>query len=237
MIYPPRIKFNLDAAMRYEPLVQRFEKQKNNKVILEVGSGTNGISDFYLGKVIGVDPDFTKTQVHQNENIEHVKGSIHKLPFGDGKFENVICLDTFEHIYKNTREAAIIELLRVTKKGGKIYLGFPCGNLTKRYEKVINYLFKKSQGFEHPWLSEHLKFGLPEKEEIVKIVKKYSLKGENIEILNNTNLFLWLIIHVLFSVYYGSILSRILTRFYVPILYLSKINLPPFYRVILIIQK
>lgn len=238
MIFPPRSKFNFDTALRYVPIVEMIEKSKWKKYpVVEVGSGVNGISDFYKGFVIGIDSDFSKTKTEKNTNIKHVRGSILKLPFQDEEFSRVVCLDTLEHIPKELRAKAVGELLRITKRGGQIYLGFPCGELTSKVENLINASFKSIHGTNHPWLLEHKKYGLPKKEELITMLKNYGIKEDKIKILNNTNLFIWFMIHLLFTVYYKSLFSKILKLAYKPLFNLSKVTIPPFYRVILIIYK
>lgn len=271
MIFPPRSKFNFDTALRYVPIVEMIEKSKWKKYpVLEVGSGVNGISDFYKGFVIGIDSDFSKTKTEKNANIKHVRGSILKLPFQNEEFSQIVCLDTLEHISKQVRAEAVGELLRVTKRGGQIYLGFPCGELASKVENLINALFKSAHGTNHPWLLQHKKYGLPKKEELIAMLENYGIKenkmnypaaeltgypsesssvnhsspqqaarysGSRIKILNNTNLFIWFVIHLTFTVYNKSLFSNIVKFAYKLLFNLCKVKIPPFYRVILVIDK
>lgn len=238
MNFPNRQKFNFDTALRYYPVVEKLNKSKFSKeAVLEVGSGTNGISDFYKGEVIGVDADFSKTSTDQNPNIRHLKGLITVLPFTSNKFHFVVCMDTLEHLSDSLRTEAVKELLRVTRKDGVVFLGFPTGNLSARVEGWINYWFKRIHQKEHVWLLEHKKLGLPNEESVLLAVKENGIKSEGVTILKNANLFMWFLIHWFFTVHPSKIYSRILKYGYVPIFYLLKINLPPFYRTILIIKK
>lgn len=234
MIFPNRQKFNFDAAIRYYPVVKIIEKGNFDK-ILEVGSGTNGISDYYCGQVIGVDSDFSKTVTVKNPNMLHKKGSILKIPFKDQSFPLVVCLDTLEHLAKEKRMEALKELLRVVKRGGRLILGFPCGNLNW-LENIVNKLFKLTHGVHHPWLTEHKMYGLPREEEIKGFLRELNIKN-SVEIIKNANILMWLKMHVIFTVLDKTYFTRILKFFYIPLFYIFKINLPPYYRSIFIIRK
>jgi SAM-dependent methyltransferase len=72
--------------------------------------------------------------------LESVVADIRKLPFSDRSFDVVFCVSTLEHVGQdNTRyglpveddaagpAAAVHELRRVTKRGGRILLTVPCG--------------------------------------------------------------------------------------------------------------
>ncbi len=232
------MRFNFDSALRYYPVVSDLKKSiKEDQSVLEVGSGVNGISDYYSGKVIGVDSNFSKTKTIKNPNIENVKGSITKVPFKDGSFKVIVCLDTFEHLPNNLRSKAIAELLRVLKKNGKIYLGFPTGRFSSLAENFLNDLFKKQKGRDHPWIKEHQGYGLPDYLEIVDQIKRLSPKSR-VEIISNASIWIWLPMNFMFMVHDTSKLSKLLWLFPGPVMkILTKVTLPPFYRRILIIQK
>ncbi|MDP3973673.1 MAG: class I SAM-dependent methyltransferase [Candidatus Daviesbacteria bacterium] len=218
--------------------MERIEKSKwKNKPILEIGSGASGISDYYQGEVIGVDSDFAKTGTKKNTNIKYVEGLSDNLPFNNETFYLVVCLDTLEHLEKKLRIKTIRELIRVTKKGGIIYLGFPTGNLSEKYEIKLNNAFKRINHKNHLWLIEHRKYGLPNYRRILSAIKNLGIPKEKIEILENVNIFIWFIMHMLFTVYPESFFSRILKYAYLPIFFIAKIHLPPFYRIIFVINK
>jgi SAM-dependent methyltransferase len=49
-----------------------------------------------------------------------VAGDVHRLPFGDGVFDAVVCLNAFEH-YRDPRQAAT-EVRRVLRQGGIFFM-------------------------------------------------------------------------------------------------------------------
>lgn len=237
MIFPKRQIFNFDTALRYIPVVKMIEQAKfKDKSLLEVGSGMNGISDYYEGEVVGMDSDFFKTGGVKNQNIRHIKGIITNLPITNQSFNIVLCLDTLEHVPAASREKAVLELLRVTKKGGVLFIGYPTGNLASRFEYLLNLFFLFVHKKDHIWLLEHKRFGLPSRQEIISVIRRVGFK-KKIKILGNANLLCWFIMHLLFTAFPSSIPSRFLKIFYKLVYYLLAFNLPPFYRVILVVKK
>lgn len=228
---------NIDAAVRYAPVVKKIQSIPVQGSILEVGSGTNGISDFYQGQVIGLDNNFEKTKTVKNSNITHQRGSVSKLPFKSNRFPLTICLDTFEHLPQSKRPLALKELIRVTQKKGLVILGFPTGGLSQKAEKLINDLFRKNHQFDHPWLKEHFEYGLPEQNEIERIIKEQRIKVRKVSKFYNSNLILWLIMHYLFTVNAGKKMSKAASYLEKYLFQLFKVNLPPSYRVIYLISK
>lgn len=239
MIYPVRKKFSLDGALRYYPVVKMLDSLADNtEPVLEVGSGVNGISDFFGGNVIGVDSDFGKTVGQQNKNIVHKLGSVAKIPFKDGSFKYVVCMDTFEHIKDEIREKSFKELYRVTKKGGLIFLGFPSSALSQKYEDVLSFFYKKKYKRRYYWLEEHKLNGLPDESKIQKIISKRFGSKKKISLLKYVNLNVWLISNLIFVVYPDFFLFRILKLFYKPIfIFLKLLRFGPFYRVLFIVEK
>lgn len=114
-------------------------------------------------------------------------------------------------------------------------MGFPRGELAKWAERIILDRYKIVTKKEHPWLSEHKKYGLPDDKRIYDYVG--NLRTKKIKIIKNTNILVWLFIHFFFTIYPSSKISRILNLFISPIFKISTVNIPPFYRYIYLIKK
>lgn len=89
-----------------------------------------------------------------------------ELPFADGEFDAVFTADAFEHIAPGRRAAFIAELVRVSR--GPVILGAPFDQPAVRIiESQLNDAHIVLTGKEHPWLHEHVAYGLPNLRETV----------------------------------------------------------------------
>ena len=112
-------------------------------------------------------------------NIKICKASVYKLPFKDNFFDIVICKDSFHHF--NKPKKALKEMLRVTKKGGGLYI-----QDLKR--NVPQYLLKrvtppKNLFEELIYYSTRASYTKPE---IVKILKELGLESFFVKTRNLT---------------------------------------------------
>ncbi len=147
----------LNHAIRYRPIVAALERQRPARV-LEVGSGPEGLAMFWRGVVVGVDVGFKRKPLHHA-----VSASAVALPFPYQSWPVVVSCDMLEHIPPGLRHAAIVELTRVT--GKTLYLAFPSGkDAWATYQRLAQAL----RGRIPPWLAEHLRYGLPEADEVIK---------------------------------------------------------------------
>ena len=95
-----------------------------NGKILDVGCAdgnlTNKVS-VYLpnAAVVGVDlySKSIKFAQRRNSGIEFIVADARKLPFKNGQFDTVICVEALEHIPDNSK--AVREIYRCLKKGAK----------------------------------------------------------------------------------------------------------------------
>lgn len=103
------------------------------KSILVVGAGT-GMEVFSFAKlgalVTGIEPNNKALKIlnlkkhkHNYKNVIIIKGTAEKLPFKDKKFDFVYCWQVLEHVQNLNK--SISEMVRVTKKNGYLFLGFP----------------------------------------------------------------------------------------------------------------
>lgn len=82
------------------------------------------------------------------------------LPFPDGAFTATTSLDVLEHVPPDSRPGFIAEMLRVTEH--RSVLCCPLGSPEHdALEAEIDAWYRELTGDGHPWLREHLEYGLP----------------------------------------------------------------------------
>ncbi len=217
-----------DAALRYLPIVKLIRSDPRLKTVLDVGSGTLGITPYLKRRVVGVDVGFVGPQ---SSLLSQVKGTADKLPFAERTFDVVLCVDVLEHLPKTKRSQVICELLRVARK--KVFIVVPCSSVARNEDLYFYHYFKRVMGKNDPFLKEHLKYGLPEVEEMVSLIpSQYQVTA-----LGNVSLWLHrLVLLVQFSNYkLMHFISSVVFILFLPIF--SLINFPPTYRTLFIIDK
>ena len=121
-------------------VVKKFNRSINPKSnILDAGCG-NGKNMVYLQNqghnMTGIDFSDGLLEICKQKNLNVHNSDIRNLPFNDSTFDYVISIAVIHHL--NTEEdriKAINELLRVTKKGGKVLFtmwALEQDNLSKR---------------------------------------------------------------------------------------------------------
>ena len=175
LLYNSPLERNLNLVLRYGPIVKMLKKigrkSRNELRILEIGSGSIGITRFYSGKVVGIDIEAEK---YNNPRLKFLKGSATKLPFKDKSFDIVISVDTLEHLARKEQIRMVQEAFRVAKK--YILFTYPVG-FTKYHERILK-TWKKSHLTKS--LEEHLHGGTPKGDEVQRALKgkKYGLLKE-----------------------------------------------------------
>src|SRR5699024_2298472 len=53
------------------------------------------------------------------------RGSLTALPYDDGSFDRVLCLDVLEHLSFDDQTAAVAEMARVLRSGGELFVSVP----------------------------------------------------------------------------------------------------------------
>jgi ubiquinone/menaquinone biosynthesis C-methylase UbiE len=97
--------------------------------VLDAGSG-NGR---YLGelarhyKATGLDISFTalrssRAQIARSGRFAgHIRASVHRLPFKARSFDGILCYGVLQHLFREERETAIMEFMRVLNDGGFVF--------------------------------------------------------------------------------------------------------------------
>jgi ubiquinone/menaquinone biosynthesis C-methylase UbiE len=138
-----------------------FDLDKDDRV-LEVGCG-NGKTLAVLAQrdvdVVGL--DFSRGGLELCRRSGHprtelVQGNVLELPFAAESFDAILCYHVLEHLYKEEREIAASELVRVLDKGGKLHVqafsveDMRCGDGTM----VEPMTFVRGQGIPYHYFTE-----------------------------------------------------------------------------------
>lgn len=213
-------RWHPEVAIRYLPIVREI-RRLGEPSVLEIGSGGLGIAPYLGRKVVGMDTKFTPPF---HPLLEIKIGDATKIPFPDKSFDVVICVDTLEHMENAKRKIAIEEMLRVAKK--EIIIAVPTGAEAARQDQKLSEKYKRENGQDYDFLTDHEKFGLPTEEEIKHLL------GDNVRTENNEPLILrnflmrgWMQNNIFAKIFFWKILLLTIPLFNI-------FNQPPYYRTI-----
>lgn len=143
----------------------------------------------YLGNTQKFLPNCTVTvlDVYDSDDRHYIKGSALNIPFDDDYFDAVVTFDVFEHIQEKDRELFIAEMVRVSKDVISIAAPFDT-DLVADAEVYVDKLHKKLYKKRHPWLVEHIEYGLPNLEKTIQQLKSNKVA---FDVFESNNIFLW----------------------------------------------
>ena len=174
ILYNSPLEVSINMKLRYAPVVAKLKEimeKKKRLNVLEVGSGSKGITRFFKYPVVGMDIEFQK---YKNKYLkEIISSATRKFPFKDDEFDVVIAVDSIENIPKNKRAKSLKEMLRVSKK--YIIITCPC-EITKWDRRVIEKWPKNSATYIN--IKEHFDCGIPTGTEIEKEFKNCKVEME-----------------------------------------------------------
>jgi hypothetical protein len=145
----------LSHAIRYQPIVRELERLRADWV-LEVGSGPEGLQQFWRGRVVGADIGFKRRPLHRA-----VIASGGRLPLPDHSCPLVVSCDMLEHVPPAARATTVQEMARVAAR--HLLLVFPSGEAA---QAVYAELARRLTPALPAWLAEHLAYGLPGADEV-----------------------------------------------------------------------
>lgn len=115
--------FELEKISRLEKITGKFK----NKKLLDVGCGTGGFLKIAKQKgaiIFGLEPEKTAVDICRIKGLANIKlGFSEKLPFQNDYFDIVYCYTVLEHVDNVSK--SLEEMVRVTKKNGKVYIQTP----------------------------------------------------------------------------------------------------------------
>lgn len=167
---PNKLGLSPDLYSR-NTIISRIAKHllgKPNIKIVDVG-GYDGKLNLFFSKDANFNVVDIKDAPAEEEGITYKKGDARKIPFSDRNFDMVISTDLLEHMDAPDRQKAIKEMLRIAKK--YVILGVPNNTeLVEQAEENIRAQYVSAGGEEHPFLSEHSHFGLPDPTNIESVL-------------------------------------------------------------------
>ncbi len=199
----------IDIILRYQPVLNELKKT-NYRSLLEIGSDDYGISPYISDKkIILSDLAFRRKNL---KNVEYLIASALKLPFKNSSIDIVVSIDVLEHIPPNKRLKAITEIYRVTKK--KMILVFPADKAAEdRDRKVYRIMTPLKNNPCTKYIHEHINYGLPITEVIVKHLKNQTPKSIKIQKHMNAKIDIPLVILSNLNFIPILLLQKVLDRF------------------------
>jgi ubiquinone/menaquinone biosynthesis C-methylase UbiE len=215
-------------------LICLLRKNKKRLKIIDIGGRSGYLEDFLQENDNLFILDILKSEFNEKN---YFVGDIISAPFKDRTFDVVVSSDLFEHISPENRENTLSEMLRISKNF--VILGAPFySEKSIEAEIKINEYFRKLTGNDHPWLSEHIKNGLPSGKKLEDFLKNKGFEYLTTETNNISN---WLLMQlfIFYSYKYGIPIENVskVYRFYnMNFLELGD-SLNPAYRTIYLIGK
>ena len=155
----------LNRAARFFPILRELKSRLPiGGALLEVGSGSLGLGEFWTGPFVGCDVTFSSRPM---KNMRAVRCSGHQLPFEDGAFDAVVVSDVMEHVPPEQRKQVVSEVLRVARK--VVVFGYPCGPAAFELDQKL-YRDYQSKNLSPPaWLEEHMLHPFPDEDLLVEL--------------------------------------------------------------------
>ena len=171
----------LNQLARFAPVAERLPTRTGAR-LLDVGAGSEGIapwlpSGWSATALDSVWDDYGNARGAGSGPATRVTGDARALPFQNGSFDAVVCLDVIEHIPPADRARVLGELRRVC--AGRLLVACPTGELALAADCRLEKGYRR-RGVDPPgWLAEHLSHGLPESEELAGAARP----GDRVELL------------------------------------------------------
>jgi hypothetical protein len=169
----------LNRAARFFPILEELKSQlPQGGTLLEVGSGSLGLGEFWRGAFVGCDLMFSSPPV---KNMRAVCCSGHQLPFGDGAFDAVVVSDVMEHVPPEFRKTVVEEVLRVARQ--VVVLGYPCGPAAFALDQKLYQAYENRDLSPPVWLQEHMLHAFPDEgllSQLPSIWKRKTIPNESL---------------------------------------------------------
>jgi hypothetical protein len=162
----------LNRAARFFPILRELKSLlPAGGAVLEVGSGSLGLGEFWADPFVGCDVTFVSRPV---KNMRAVRCSGHQLPFTDRAFDAVVVSDVMEHVPPQQRREVVAEVLRVARK--MVVLGYPCGPAAFQLDQKLYRDYQSRNLLPPVWLEEHMLHPFPAEDLLVELPAGWARK-------------------------------------------------------------
>jgi hypothetical protein len=147
-------------------VVGKLLRERGVRTVLDVGGNLGVFKQFVQAEVLTLN-------VGENADLYY---DGHAIPFEADHFDAVTSLDTLEHIPAVDRPGFLQECLRVTKR--YLVVAAPFGSDGHRvYEQKLDTLYTRTFGTIHTYLNEHVRYGIPNHQDIHDLLAPLPIKN------------------------------------------------------------
>lgn len=127
------VKDAVDSTQLFQTTkrIARLVRRYGQGNCLDAGCGTGAYLPLYRGHmVVGLDLtdeylDQARAMAQQNLAASLLRGEVRTLPFKNGSFDCILCVDVLEYLEPAERQEALRELDRVCRTGGTVVVSGP----------------------------------------------------------------------------------------------------------------
>ncbi len=149
----------------------RTQSKENSLKVIDLGGHKGHTGDFLSNDTV------TILDVFDEVYDGYIKGDATKMTYPDDFYDVAVSFDTFEHIQKDLRKEFVAEATRVSKYAAIIAAPFEDDRGNVGYAEIkANDIYKKVKGEDHPWLEEHIEYGLPNQKLIEQYIDELGLQ-------------------------------------------------------------
>lgn len=173
--------FDVTRAYLWKSVKEFINSLDKNSVILDAGCG-NGKNMCRTDCIhIGIDNSREMVKICLNKNQFAINADIKSIPFRNNYFDATTCIAVIHHLTnEDDRLCALSELIRVTKKGGLIFIQVWDDDLSERKVKKYHQIKNRNNDYLVEWTKNdniyYRYYHLFNKLEIMKLVQKTNIK-------------------------------------------------------------
>ena len=150
-------------VVRYAFVLRSLRRLPASARLLEVGSGPRGIGSWSGRPLVGVDLAFDR---RPKDPLVPVAADAVALPFRDGAFDLVFCVDVLPDVPRDLLRPVCAEMARVARPGATVVVVSPCGpDAEESDRRMLRWL--RGHGIRpEPWLPRQVEQGLASVEDV-----------------------------------------------------------------------